>query len=154
MGLGLVASQAGADTEEGRQNRYKLADKVAAEGSAALADAMLPKLFAASLPAGAQLVEEVRKQMLATRPEGIIGTLKGMAARPDSTPLLPQINVPALVLAGAEDTIVPLEKAEAMAAALPHASLTTVQNAGHMPMLEQPEATTRALAEFLGALKP
>ena len=49
LALGLIASQAGADTEEGRQGRYKLANKVAAEGSSAVAAAMIPKLFAAGI---------------------------------------------------------------------------------------------------------
>ena len=36
LALGLIASQAGADTEEGRQGRYKMAEKVAAEGAVKL----------------------------------------------------------------------------------------------------------------------
>src|SRR6185295_9302015 len=45
LALGLIASQAGADSEEGRQGRYKMAEKVAAEGSKVMAAAMLPRLF-------------------------------------------------------------------------------------------------------------
>jgi 3-oxoadipate enol-lactonase len=74
-----------------------------------------------------------------------------MAARPDSNPLLPGINVPFLILAGAKDQIIPLEKAKAMAAAAPLAMLGTIANAGHMAMLEQPEATTKAIRDFLNA---
>ena len=84
LALGLIDSQAGADTEEGRQGRYKMAEKVAAEGSKVVAEAMLPKLFAPNLPAEAPIIDQVRQMILNTPPAGIIGTLKGMAVRPDS----------------------------------------------------------------------
>jgi 3-oxoadipate enol-lactonase len=149
LALGLVASQAGADTEEGRQGRYKMADKVAAEGSKVMAEAMLPKLFAPKLPMEAPIAAQVRGLILNTPPAGIIGSLKGMAVRPDSGPLLPSVNIPALVIAGGQDQIIPPSKAQAMAAAISRATLATVENAGHMPMLEQPEATTNAIRAFL-----
>src|SRR4029077_8973868 len=60
LALGLIDSQAGADSEEGRQGRYKMAEKVAAEGSKVVAEAMLPKLFAPSLPAGVPIIDQVR----------------------------------------------------------------------------------------------
>jgi pimeloyl-ACP methyl ester carboxylesterase len=39
-----------------------------------------------------------------------------------------------------------------MARALPAVTLTTIARAGHMPMLEQPEATTAALRSFLSGV--
>jgi pimeloyl-ACP methyl ester carboxylesterase len=150
LALGLIASQAGADTEEGRQGRYKMAEKVAAEGSKVVAEVMIPKLFAPQLPA-ASIIEQVRQMILNTQPAGIIGALKGMAVRPDFGPMLPNLRIPVLVLAGDQDQIIPPAKAKAMAAAVRTATLTTVANAGHMPMLEQPEATTTAIRDFLSA---
>ena len=152
LALGLIASQAGADTEEGRQGRYKLADKVAAEGSKVVAEAMLPKLFAPNLPAGAPIIDQVRQMILSTPSAGIIGALKGMAARPDSGPLLSTIRIPALILTGDKDQIIPPAKAQAMAATLATATLTIVDNAGHMPMLEQPDTTTTAIRKFLSGV--
>jgi 3-oxoadipate enol-lactonase len=154
LALGLIASHAGADTEEGRQGRYKLVDKVAAEGSKAVAEALLPKLFAPGLPAEAPIINQVRQMILQTPVAGIIGSLKGMALRPDSTPILTNIHIPTLVVAGSKDQIIPQEKAKSLAAGLPAATLTLVDNAGHMPMLEQPEATTTAIRQFLHAVGP
>ena len=152
LALGLVASQAGADTEEGRQNRHKLVEKVVANGVQVVAEAMLPKLFAADHPAETPIIEPVRQLMLSTPLAGIVGSLQGMAARPDCGALLPKINIPALLLAGDQDDIIAPEKAQAMAAALPMASLTLIANAGHMPMLEQPDAILTALRKFLSNL--
>jgi pimeloyl-ACP methyl ester carboxylesterase len=150
--LGLICSQAAADTEEARNNRYKTAEKVFGEGSQVVANAMVPRLFAPNVPEDETFIEQVRTIILNTRPSGIIGSLKGMAARPDSTALLPGINVPVLILAGDRDQIISLQKAESMLSAIPKSTLATVENAGHMPMLEQPQATTMAIRNFLDEL--
>ena len=128
------------------------ADKVAASGSQVVADAMLPKLFSPQLEKDDSIVDDVRQIMLATSKDGIIGTLKGMAARSDSTPILSGITVPTLILTGDQDQIIPLEKAQAMAATIPGATLSIVEDAGHMPMLERPGATTAAIRGFLNEL--
>jgi len=155
LALGLVDSQAGADTEEVRQGRYKMVEKVAAQGSKVVAEAMLPKLFAPNLSAGAPIIDQVRQMILNTPSAGIVGTLKGMAGRADSAPLLPNLNIPVLILAGEQDQTITPEKAKAMAAAISKTTLTLIANAGHMPMLEQPEATTTAIRNFLsGAIVP
>ena len=152
LALGLIASQAAADTEEGRQGRFKMAEKVAAEGSVFVARALIPKLFAPRLPADAPIVEQVRQMMLNSAVDGIVGSLKGMAGRSDSGPLLAKVNIPTLIIAGNEDQIIAPAKAQAMASSIRGATLATIENAGHMPMLEQPQATTAAIRKFMGGL--
>jgi len=66
LALGLVASQAGADSEEGRQGRYKLANKVASDGSSAVAAAMIPKLFAQGIQVAPPILAQVRDIILKT----------------------------------------------------------------------------------------
>ncbi len=151
LALGLITSQAGADTEQGRQGRYLLADKVAAQGSKVVAEAMLFKLFAPNLSAHSKIIDGVGQMILNTASAGIIGALKGMALRPDSIPVLPGIKIPVLILAGKNDQIISPDKPQAMAARLPKGTLSLIENAGHMPMLEQPTATTIAIREFLRA---
>ncbi|MEP7284986.1 MAG: alpha/beta fold hydrolase [Chloroflexota bacterium] len=151
--LGLISSQASADSDEARKNRYKTAEKVFIEGSSAVAQAMLPKLFAPHTPDDETFIEQVNTLILNTRPSGIIGTLKGMAARPDSTDLLPHINIPVLILTGDHDQLIAPQKADAMAALIPTATLVSVENAGHMPMLEQPQAVLLAMRNFLNEVK-
>jgi 3-oxoadipate enol-lactonase len=152
LALGLIDSQATADTEEGRISRLKLADQVMVEGNQVVAAAMLPKLFAPGLDAGDPLIEQVRQIILATPRAGLVGSLKGMAVRHDSVAMLCRINVPALILTGDQDQLIPRAKSEAMDAAIPGATLTIVEKAGHLPMLERPKTTTTALREFLGTL--
>lgn len=64
---------------------------------------------------------------------------------------LPQ-DVPCLVLVGADDVYTPVAEAEAMCALVPHARLVVIEEAGHLPGVEQPEAFNRALLEFLATV--
>lgn len=68
-------------------------------------------------------------------------------------PVLPQllsgVNVPALVVWGDDDQIVPVECAELYRNALPHATLELIPNCGHAIDLEQPEALLRCVSSFL-----
>jgi pimeloyl-ACP methyl ester carboxylesterase len=64
---------------------------------------------------------------------------------------LPSIQVPALVLVGAEDEAF-LRAAEVMAGKLPKATRVVIPGAGHVTTLEEPEAVNRALLEFLRGL--
>ena len=72
-----------------------------------------------------------------------------MRDRPDSTPDLPGLEVPALILHGADDQLIPVTEAEAMAAAMPHAKLVVVPDAGHLLNLEQPDFFNDAVRDFL-----
>ena len=147
LALGLVASQAAADTDEARQGRFKLVEKVRVEGSAAVAAALIPRLFAPG--ADAKIVEAARQLILNTPPAGIIGTLQAMAARENTEAVLKNMKVPVLLLAGEHDQIIPLAKSQALAAAVPGATLSVIEKVGHMPMLEDPSRTTAAIGEFL-----
>ena len=147
LGLGLVASQAAADTEEARQGRFKTIEKVSADGNSAVAAAMIPRLFAPN--ADPKIVEATRQMILNTPRAGIIGTLQAMASRENTEAVLAKMKVPVLLLAAEHDQIIPLARSEALAAAVPGAKLAVIEKVGHMPMLEDPARTTAAIGEFL-----
>jgi pimeloyl-ACP methyl ester carboxylesterase len=69
-------------------------------------------------------------------------------ARFDAAPLLPRLKAPALVIGGADDLLVPPRRVSELAAAL-KAPLHLLDAAGHLPLLEAPEAFYRALDGFL-----
>jgi pimeloyl-ACP methyl ester carboxylesterase len=76
---------------------------------------------------------------------------RGIADRPDSVLLLPTISVPTLVIVGEHDVLTPPTDAQALAAGIPHAQLVTIDQAGHMSNLENPQAFNDALLAFLAA---
>lgn len=61
----------------------------------------------------------------------------------------PEIDVPALLLWGRQDPVVPLAIAERLAGELPDARLVVLERCGHMPPEERPKASLRAVREFL-----
>lgn len=71
--------------------------------------------------------------------------------RPDSEATLAGIDCPTLVLCGAEDAICAPELQREMALRIPHADLVTVPRCGHLSTLEQPDAVSFALGEWLAA---
>src|SRR5437667_197676 len=75
---------------------------------------------------------------------------RAMAARPDSSDLLPGVQVPALVVVGEDDGVTPPDQAEAMAAALPRATLERIPDAGHLSAMEDPARFNAALRRFVG----
>jgi pimeloyl-ACP methyl ester carboxylesterase len=62
---------------------------------------------------------------------------------------LDQITCPALVMCGETDRMTRPEQNEALADGLPQGELFVVPGAGHMVMLEQPEAVAAKLGDFL-----
>jgi 3-oxoadipate enol-lactonase len=149
----LCDTKSSADTAEAAGARRQMAERVLKEGAAVAAEAMLPKFFARStVERQPALVESMRQAILATLPEAIAAAQRGMAQRADVTGWLKAIDVPALVLAGAEDVISPPAEMRAMAAAMPQARFVEVPEAGHMAPLEQPNAVNQAVREFLGSL--
>ncbi len=152
-GLILNDTRAGADSPEAKAGRQRSVDVVRAKGVGEIVEGMLPRLLAPSAyndnPA---LVQQLRAIMESSSVEGLAGILLGMKDRPDSTPVLPGLRLPALVIHGTEDQIIPLSEAQAMQAAIPGARLAAIHAAGHMPNLEQPELFNQAVREFLQSL--
>jgi len=152
-GLILANTRAEADSPQAKADRDAMIKLAEREGSEGLAEVMLPKLLSpSSLSAMPQVVEHVRT-MIANNPDaGIIGAITAMKERADSTPLLKDIDVPTLVIAGREDRMIPVGQSRAMADQIPGAQFTVIAEAGHLPPMEQPIATSRVIGEFLEAL--
>jgi 3-oxoadipate enol-lactonase len=94
-----------------------------------------------------QAVAGLREMFAATPLEGYIGC--GEAVRDmDHRELLPKIKAPTLVIAGKHDPATPLEANEYIASRIPGAKLI-VLDAAHLSNIEQPEAYTDAVLEFL-----
>jgi 3-oxoadipate enol-lactonase len=130
-GLVLVGTKAGSDSAEVAAGRRSTADKVKAEGSKVVVDAMAPRMLSAkNSDAGA--AAQVRSFMAGSQPDGVVGALLGMAERPDSTELLASIKVPTLIIAGADDVVIPPVESEKMATAVKGATYKIIPDAGHI----------------------
>ena len=63
--------------------------------------------------------------------------------------LLSKVPVPALILTGAHDSLVPMRRLEFMAEMMPFAELQVIAGAGHFPSIETPQAINAVLRGFL-----
>jgi pimeloyl-ACP methyl ester carboxylesterase len=143
-GLALVASQAAPDTTEKKAGRMAMIEEVRKKGIQPIVDSMLLRL--SNHP---DLKQKLTDLMKSTSTMGAIGALYGMAERKDAREWLAKITVPSLIIAGLQDSIVPLRSAKEMESLLPNCELTVLDQSGHMPMLEEPEETGAALMSLI-----
>jgi 3-oxoadipate enol-lactonase len=149
-GLILVDSRAEADSPEGRAKRGAAIERIERDGGAGFLDEFVPNLIAtATRERSPRFLAELRAIAAAVPDHVLIGCLRGLMERPDSFPLLPSLDVPALLIVGADDVITPPSAAQAMAAALPRATVTMIPGAGHTPSVERPLPTAEAIIAFL-----
>lgn len=145
IGLALANTRSGADAPEAAQKRRELAQRLLAEGNV-LAENPPPLL---SEHASAGVREHVRASIAGQPAASIAAAALGMAERPDSTPDLPGIKVPALVLTSTQDALIPADLSAPMADAIPGAELVVLHDVGHLTNLEAPADFNRHLGAFL-----
>jgi len=86
---------------------------------------------------------------LSLGPQVFANQSRALRDRPDQQETLAAFKGPALVLMGAEDKLCPLDRHQLMHDLIPQSRLHIIANAAHLPPLEQPEATARALRDWL-----
>lgn len=95
-------------------------------------------------------VQKLITEMAINLGEGVFfAQSRALQRRPDQQKTMRRAMIPALIIAGAYDTVVPMRRQEFVAGLMPFAKLHVIENAGHLPPLEQPEAVTEALEAFL-----
>ena len=82
-------------------------------------------------------------------PDAFIRQSIALRDRFDQKNTLRSYKRPALVLCGKHDVLCPLERHELMHTLLENSKLEIIEDAGHLPTLEQPKITTMALASWL-----
>jgi 3-oxoadipate enol-lactonase len=149
-GLVFIDTRAEADPPPGRAVRQEAIAEIVRFGAKRYLEGFAPRLIGrTSHQQRPELLPRLRAIVAGTPAHVLAGCQNGMLERPDSTPLLPSLTVPTLVVVGEEDSFVPLATAMAMAAELPMGSLAAIPGSGHTPSMEQPETTARALLDFL-----
>lgn len=95
------------------------------------------------------LLDLLRKMGLALGPDLFERQCRAMQRRRDQQSTLRKCKVPALVLCGAQDALTPVKRHSFMAELIPYARLQVIEEAGHLPTLEAPDAVTQSLREWL-----
>ena len=122
--LVLADTRAAADIPDARERRRELIELARTAGPAAVAERQVVGLLGKTTrERRPDIVATARAIMNRASVAGIVGGLEALMARPDSTPALPTISVPTLVVVGEEDAVAQPKEARAMHAAIPGSRL-------------------------------
>lgn len=128
-----------------------LADRIETEGIAAFVDEWeRSAIFASHAALPPERARRIRAMRLANDPAGLAASLRaaGQGAMEPLHDRLAEVAAATLVIAGALDTV-GRPRAEQVAAGIPGARLEIIEDAGHTPHDEQPEAFARLVSAFL-----
>jgi 3-oxoadipate enol-lactonase len=149
----LCNTRSTADTAEGKEGRNATARDAREKGSAVIARAMAPKVLSATTRSQRpDIVAQVEAMIARQHPAAIAAASIGMAQRPDRTPVLRAVKVPALIITGDADELMPLPTSQAMADVISGARLVVLPNAGHLSNVEAPELFNATVRDFLASL--
>lgn len=149
--LALINTQARPDTPEATARRRGLMERARRGELRAIREESFPELVHPSRRDDADILELVHAQDDDVGVEGYLRQQTAIIARVDSRPTLSTITCPTLVLTGDVDNTIPNALSKEMAEGIAGARLVILDRCGHLPQAEQPEATVRALIEWLGS---
>lgn len=146
--FGLIHSTPLADSDAAKENRDKAVASLEENGIKPFVDGLLPKLFAPNhVESLAEEVERGKQIGYGTALRGAIGTAKGMKARIDRKSVIEQSDLPVLLVAGANDKVIPVENV--FAAANAATVKVELKSSGHMSMAEEPKGLASAILDFI-----
>jgi pimeloyl-ACP methyl ester carboxylesterase len=150
QGLVLANTRAGADTAEGKAGREETARNAFDKGMDVIARGMVPKVLAESTRLrDPDLATRLVAMMARQRPEAVAAASRGMALRADRSAMLASISIPALIITGDQDQLMPIETSRSMADAIPGSRMEVLADAGHLSNVEAPDDFNAAIRSWL-----
>jgi pimeloyl-ACP methyl ester carboxylesterase len=147
--LALCNTRASADDDAQRRARLAMADRVEREQSVeSIVDPMVERLLGPVARDEVHIADPVRGRIRRCSPAGVVYAQRAMGARRDASELLGSIDVPTLVIAGAQDAVIPVAEVHAMSGLIPGAGFVEL-DCGHLSNLEEPRAFSEALSSLL-----
>lgn len=131
------------------RNRHGLLALAREQGMTALADRFTPVLLH---PGHKDRTAEVHAMVARQDVEALARQIEAGEGRPDHAEVLRGLEVPALLICGAEDSFGRGPLQAAMAGLLSDAPMLLIEHCGHLPTLEAPEAVNQAMRGWLAAV--
>ena len=147
--LALLDTTAREDAEERRKLRRDLIKQAQVGRFLGVTDKLLPNFIHPDRLGDQELVDTVKQMALSVGRDGFIRQQTAIIGRPDSRRDLADIDCPVLILVGRQDVLTPLEVHEEMQAAIPGAELCIIEDSGHLPTMERPDAVNQAMRQWL-----
>lgn len=148
--LTLVNTRAEADDNNVKFKRFQQCKQIQEGKYTNFAENHLKAVFMGkTLHDNADITNQVREIVMSQDPKSVCKTLVAMAARMDSHENIKKIKVPTLIMAGEEDSIVPLQCSKRMQEGIPGAKVLVVPDSAHMVNLENANVFNSEYAKFL-----
>lgn len=145
---GLDPIAPGPDGERERAQRLALLAMARAQGMRAMGRQWAPNMV---LPAhrDAPVFERILAMIERKTPEVFEAQIRALLGRPDARAVFTAIRCPVLLGCGRQDAWSPLARHEQMQRLLPASRLVVIEDSGHMSPMEQPDAVSRVLVDWL-----
>lgn len=146
--FGLIHSTSLPDGETAKANRDKAIDTLESKGVREFVDGLIPKLFAQDRLDDMQPeLARCKAVGYATSQHGAIATARGMKVRPDRGFVIKETRLPVLLVAGAQDGLIPASSTFAATGA--ETRKVELEQAGHMSMQECSAQLAEEIASFV-----
>ena len=148
-GLALFDTNHLAELEEVKQRRLPQIEKVKAGGLLdVMRDEMKPN-YLADGPGKADILDLCLQMAMALGPDVFTRQSMALRDRADQSDTLRAIKVPTLVVCGEDDRLCSVEKHQSISELVSGATLSVIEGAGHLPVLEQSEVVNDLLGKWL-----
>lgn len=146
----LSDTQCIADSAEAKEKRYKIIKQIETDGLTDFAAGFIKNVFCQeSLDNKKEMVEKIKNMILSTKVEAVTGTLAALAQRQEKCFSLNEISIPVLILCGKEDIVTPPVQSEFLHTHIKNSKFHSLDKAGHMANLEQPDEFNNFINDFI-----
>lgn len=147
--LALMDTNCEAESDKIKAVRQPQIDKAqAGQLEHVMRDEMKPNYLSGG-PNRAKVLDLCLDMALTLGADVFVDQSRALRDRPDQKDTLANWRKPTLILCGEDDRLCPLHRHTLMADLMPQATLSVIMNAGHLPPLEQPEPTAKAIKAWL-----
>jgi pimeloyl-ACP methyl ester carboxylesterase len=147
--LALIDTQAGPDSAESTARRRAFSEQSQLGRFHGVTASLLPNLIHPSRLSDRSVVDPIVEMAAEIGADGFLREQRAIMARPDSRPMLVDIEVPTVVIFGRQDHVIPLARGEEMAADISHSRLVVLEQCGHVAPLEKPVEVATALRRWI-----
>lgn len=148
----VLAHTVAAYGEAARQAWAQRIEAVESAGMATVADIVVARYLGREfLAAHPHVGDALHATLLANDPGAYAASCRAVS-QVDWRAALPAVRCPTLVIAGRHDIGAPVEEAQRIASAIPHAQLEILEHSAHLSPVEEPLTLVTALRTFLHGL--
>lgn len=149
-GLILNSTHSFADTDEAKANRFATIETVLQYGRRTFSINFIAKVFSKkSIQTRADAIKLIKSSIRRNSEVNICSTLLALASRTDTSSLLPELQLPVLLIRGEEDQLISRQQCMKMSEQIPDVKYVEMTDCAHLPNLENPTRFNGEVRNFM-----